>query len=512
MLCLSGYAQNIYVPLNNESRYQYDRIIYQKKNSHTAIKPYMLRIDKDKFQKDSALIIKKDTKGLGYLLNENLIEFKRNKSIISINPILNCFENPDVQNKVNLYYYSGGMSVGAIFNDKLSSRFRFFYSLSSFPDYISKKIDSTHIVPQYGSITDNKNNSYFFQSFCGDISYSPSEYFNFQVGKDKNFLGDGYRSLLLSDNSNSYPFFKATVDIWKIKYIVLYSILKDQNSDYNFKKLFRKYSTSHFLSWNLSSRINLNLFETVIWRDADSSGSRGFDVNYMNPIIFFRPVEFSLGSPDNVIMGGGFRVRFFNNSHFYNQFVLDEFKLLEIKAKNGWWGNKYGFQFGIKSFDIFKIEGLYLQTEYNFVRPFTYSHRNSMENYGNNMQALAHPLGANFAEAIIYLRYQKNRFYSSAKLIATEYGINKDSINVGQNIYLSYLSDVNEYGNSLLQGNKTRVVFIEAKTGWIINPEWNLVAELGIQNRNFLNDISNKNYIFVIFGLKTNLDNIYNEF
>lgn len=55
--------------------------------------------------------------------------------------------------------------------------------------------------------------------------------------------------------------------------------------------------------------------------------------------------------------------------------MLDEFKLHEVIAGNGWWGNKLAFQLGAKAFDLFNIRSLYVQTEFNFVRPYTYSHR-----------------------------------------------------------------------------------------------------------------------------------------
>ena len=40
------------------------------------------------------------------------------------------------------------------------------------------------------------------------IAYRPNKIFTFLGGYGKNFFGEGYRSLLLSDNASNYPFLK----------------------------------------------------------------------------------------------------------------------------------------------------------------------------------------------------------------------------------------------------------------------------------------------------------------
>lgn len=508
----SGFSQSSLSDLNFETRYFTEKDIYRSDHFHPAIKPYLTSELVATGIADTFKTLLKENSQTNYLFNENLFKISTGKFKLIINPLINFSIQHDFEENDTYSFTSSGFVTKCQFFDELSGSFRYIYTRADFPDYIYQKADSTGIVPQSGKADISSGGYFNYTNISGLLSWSPSKYINFQAGKDKNFIGDGYRSLLLSDNSNSYPFFKASVNIWKVKYFVMYSFLKDIDSDKDHFKLYNKYSTSHFLSWNLNRRINLSLFETVVWRGADSSGTRGFDINYLNPVIFFRPVEFSLGSPDNVIMGGGFRLKIMRNTHIYNQFILDEFKLNEVKADSGWWGNKYGFQFGLKSYDILKVKGLFLLAEYNFARPFTWSHRNSLENYGHYLQPLAHPLGANFQEGILILKYQKDRAYAFMKFIRAAYGTNQDSINVGQNIYQSYLENVNEYGNYLLQGNKTSISLIELRSGWIINPEWSLVGEIGIQSRKFSDEFTEKKYFFVFFGIKTSIENLYNEF
>ena len=117
--------------------------------------------------------------------------------------------------------------------------------------------------------------------------------------------------------------------------------------------------------------------------------------------------------------------------------MLDEFKLSEVKAGNGWWGNKQGIQAGMKYIDAFSIKNLDLQGELNYVRPFTYSHFDSVANYSNYNQPLAHPLGANFTEAIGIIRYQPlPKWNMEAKLIVFRQGIDTTNTDYGSNIFI----------------------------------------------------------------------------
>src|SRR6185369_7292398 len=106
-----------------------------------------------------------------------------------------------------------------------------------------------------------------------------------------------------------------------------------------------------------------------------------FEFGYLNPIIFYRSIELSNGSFDNSLAGLDAKVNVAKSFQFYGQFCLDEFLLSEIKKNRGWWANKWGIQIGAKYVDAFGIKNLDLQLEHNRVRPFTYSHTDSVANY-----------------------------------------------------------------------------------------------------------------------------------
>ncbi len=500
-------SQEIFVPLNNDVSIRYEESLYKQKNFHSAVKPYNYNEIKGLKSIDSALFIDKNGEFSNYILNKNLLGHSSNKFKYSVNPIINTLAGVSINEKSNISHTSIGASVSTNLGNKLYAQYNYQYNQSIFPQYLSNRIDTTKVAPHFTDGISKDGNVYAYNSFTGFLSYSPSNMINFQFGRDKNFWGDGYRSFFLSDNSAPLTFLKASVNVWKFKYIMLFSGMKDVNSDHPETGFEEKYSSAHFLSWNVTKRLNVNLFEAVVWRGEDTLGYRGYDVNYLNPIIFYRPVEFYVGSPDNMLMGLGFKYRIGENYNFYGQFVIDEFKLDHIKAKDGWMHNKYSIQLGLKSYKFLWIENLFFMAECNYVRPFMYSHRNSLENYGSYYQSLTHPIGSNFKEVVTVLRYSHKRLAVKAKLLASEYGSDADAVNYGQNMYRSYNDNSIEFGNVVGQGLNNKLLFGEFKVQYLLNPKNNINIEAGVQARYHNVDGNVSKNMYVVFGIKTNLYN-----
>lgn len=495
-------AQNSFLLLDKEQNLMYEADMISLSDSfHSSIYPRQIKTLGNYKAIQSSLQI--DKKAFGdYLFNRYPIEL--GKATTRIMPIFNLNLSKDFSDSPSPYTTGGGLLLHSDFGEKFSLEFSVYGAKERFGLEEQKQINRTSILPGIGEYNAQIGDTYSYTNWEGYIAYSPNRFFNLQIGKQKNFFGDGYRSLFLSGNSSSYPFAKAIVNLGKLQYIILYQFLKDVDTEVEIFPNEAKYSTSHLLSWNIGKRLNINLFETVIWRDMlGGDVKRGYDLNYLNPIIFLRPVEFSIGSPDNMIMGGGFRFRLFKNTNFYGQLVLDEFKLKEIMADNGWWANKYGVQMGLKIYDLFGIENLFVLGEYNTIRPYMYSHKNSMTNYGNMYQSLAHPLGANFKEFIALANYRKGRWQFQGKIALSQVGLDTDSLNKGQDIYKPYYLNIDEYGNFTTQGLLTKMVKAEVKVAYLINPLWNLKLETGIRFYSQSNEREEDEQSMIFISLKT---------
>ena len=232
----------------------------------------------------------------------------------------------------------------------------------------------------------------------GYVNINILKYINLSFGRDKFFIGNGQRSLFLSDNAAPYLFLRMNINVWRFNYQSIFAELTSQYLRGSDQLLPKKYMAVHHLSIQATHWLNLGLFESVVMQR-----SNHFELQYLNPIIFYRAVEHALGSPDNVMIGGDFKMNFINHLSVYGQFIFDEFNVKHVFKGDGWWGNKYGIQIGVKYIDI--VPNLDAQLEFNMVRPFTYTHSENI-NYTHYNQALAHPLGANFYEFILNVRYQ----------------------------------------------------------------------------------------------------------
>ncbi len=275
-----------------------------------------------------------------------------------------------------------------------------------------------------------------------------------------------------------------------------------------------KFCAIHYLSANIGRRLNIGFFESIMLAD-DSLGS-SFNVNYFNPVIFYRPLEYSISysRKGNALIGFLLKYKFTSNFHLYAQFILDEFRLRDFKSQNGEWTNKYGGQLGLKYFDVFDLENLSFQSEFNFARPFTYSHFNTNLNYSHYAQPLAHPLGTSFIENINIVRYKKNRWIADLKLIFARHGgeISGDSTNYGSDIFTPYNENYNETGNNIAQGNSADLRIFDFRLGYVINPKTNMKFEVGVLNRSFSNKNSHSDNKYIFFAFKTDLQNFYYDF
>lgn len=235
------------------------------------------------------------------------------------------------------------------------------------------------------------------------LSWDAHKYINITLGRGKNAFGEGHRSLFLSSEAYSYPYLRLSTTVWRIKYVNLFSMMSDiRRAGGDWRNFQRKFSSMHYLSWNATNRINLAVFEAIMWSMGDDPYPRGFDVNYLNPVLFYRPTEFRMGSPDNALLGFAVNVKAGRHVLFYGQMMLDEFLAEQVRGGYGWYANKQAGQVGVNAYEAFGVRGLQLRAEWNLIRPFMYTHSDTRQNYAHMGQPLAHPYGSNLQEVLAH--------------------------------------------------------------------------------------------------------------
>ena len=527
------YNSHLNIPFSHSLYTNFDDEMNQVgTNNHTASKPYTYA-EVGKYYNhqealDEILLSKKSWWGRK-LFNENLVQIQGENYWFTMNPIVDLRVGKSTPSTEKYTYNNTrGLQIQGGLGEQLTFTTTVFESQGFFPDYFNRyamsiKPDGGNpaIIPGIGIAKDFKTTQFDFPSADANITYTPSKFLNLQLGYSRNFIGDGYRSLLLADGASPYPFVKINTTFWKIKYTNTYMWLKDVRPQVTVDRTYAtKFMANHYLSWNVSNKLNIGFFESVIWTN---DNNRGFDANFVNPIIFYRSVEFSSSARSgNAVLGLTSKYKWNNQINFYAQFLLDEFSVGDVKSAEKSWKNKFGYQLGAKYFNAFHVKNLYLQAEYNHVRPYTYSHSNAITNYGHNNQNMGHIWGSNFNELTGIVRYTRKRLFAEAKVSAGVRGFDFDTatntLNFGSNIYKDYdLDRAFDKGVTVGQGNKTNILIADIQAGYLVNPHSNLKLFANVIYRDF-SPKTNTTTVFkettswFSIGLRADLFNWYYDF
>lgn len=527
------FKSHLNIPFSHSFYAQFDRALNQLgANNHTGSKPFTYTEVSKYYDLDGAYAgLYKNRSGWWgrKLWNENLVEFQGDGYWFTFNPIFDLRLGKNTPGDVKSTYvntrgiqFQGGIGRMVNFSSTI------FESQGRFADYYNQYIASLAaaggtpgIVPGIGIAKTFKTDSFDFPLAEAQVTFTPDSFFDLQLGYGRNFIGDGYRSLLMADGASPYPFFKINTKFWKFKYTNTYMWMRDVRPEVTEDRTYEtKYMANHYLSWNVTKRLNLGFFESVVW--ANTNG-RGFDANFINPIIFYRAVEFSSSARSgNALLGLTGKYKVNNRINLYGQFLLDEFSLNDVKEGNQSWKNKFGYQLGAKYFDALGVKNLLLQMEYNHVRPYVYAHSDPLTNYAHNNQGVGHMWGGNFREVIAVARYWNGRWFADAKLTLGTRGLDfdtfEDSFNYGGNIFKDYEEDRPYNTNVKIgQGNKTQILIADFQAGYLINPQTNLKLFASVIHRNFdpsqetLTAFSNATTWFQI-GLRSDIFNWYFDY
>jgi hypothetical protein len=466
--------------------------------------------------------------------HENLIIVNdtSDKFYLSIDPLLNFEFGMDMADTSGekLYKNTRGIILKGEIGEKLSFETSFYENQSTYPKYIDAYIASTddlfpqtanynyQVIPGQGRSKVFRKNGYDYAMASGYVSYSPNKIFNFQVGHGKHFVGEGYRSLLLSDNAFNYPYARITTKYKNIEYTNLYTSFMNLTdggvkTPPHVERLFQKKTGSfQMLSIDLLKRIQIGFFQGMIFKAADSTNKEHVSFNTFNPVIGVNTAVYGLDDDNNMLLGLTLKVKVTNSITLYGQCMLDE----RPSKSTGDVGNKYGYQIGLKYHDLFTIRNLHFQFEYNSVRPFAYAANNSFQSYTHYNQALAHPLGANFNEMVGFINYRIKDFFIQLKGNYAVKGNDFGGNNFGGNIFRSsgsvhVLQPQDKFQTT--GGLRTIITYQDVHIGYLINRASNLNVVVGVTNRvqSGTGKVSYNSQL-VYFGLRTSLANFYYDF
>ena len=481
-----------------------------EKTFPSCFKPCILPIQFTERDKSKSLLYRKLKKESLFIISDSASQFH-----VSIDPLMN-FEFGKDQARVythDLYVNTRGVLIRGSIGSKFAFESSVYENQSFLPKYLDTFARASQVIPGQGRWKDFKNGGFDYAMSSGYVSYSPNKHFNIQAGTGKHFVGDGYRSLLLSDNAFNYPYLRVTTTFGKFQYTNLYTSFMNiyDNTSHNPKGIERlyqkKFANFQFLSFNIHPRVQLGIFQALICQGADSTNRQHLDGWYYNPVIGLSAANYGFNNPNHLLMGSTLKIKVCRFFTLYGQYVVDD-----LGTSWNYVFNRQGFQGGAKFFDLFKIRNLYAQAEYNQVRPFVYSSPDPLQSYSHYNQPLADPLGANFKETILILNYRLKDFFIELKYNHAEIGADSAGHSYGQNMFVSNVLNYQPGKVQILQGLKTSLNVYEGKVGYLINPAYNLNLVAGIMIRNYKNVVTNDKTNYIYLGIRTSLTNIYTDF
>jgi hypothetical protein len=522
------YESGLNIPLSHEVYNRFTtRMDKIGTNAHTASKPYRyteVQPYYDFKEENEALFYDKKTWFGKKLFNENTFQIQGEDYWFTFDIAADLQVGRDFEESLTTY----NNTRAGIFQGGLGKRLNFYTviyeSQGKFAGYyndlaneLGREGSSQVLIPGRG-IGEPYRDGFDYPVVEGYLTYEASDFLDIQFGRGNNFIGDGYRSLFMSDNASPNAYVKMNTSFWKFKYTNTWSSLRNPNTLTDGGAFLTKYMATHYLSYNVNKRLNIGLFESVLF---ESEPNRGFDWNFINPILFYNMVEYTTGSRSGKsLIGLSYKYKWTDQINTYGQWLIDEFSLDDVTAGNNSWKNKFGFQLGVKYADAFKVDNLFFQLEYNQVRPYTYSHNTLNLHYTNDNQSMAHLWGANFRELLLISRYKKDRWYGHAKFIFGERGFetNADSDPFyGSDLLGDERLRIGDDGIEIGQGNKANSYYGELEVGFIMNPTTNLKVYLNLIHRKF--DIAQDNAInfdrnttWVNLGFRTDIFNWYYDY
>ena len=442
------------------------------------------------------------------LFADHLLNIKDEHSKIHVDPLFIFYGGKDLRDTSRFMQSqnSRGFLVRGDLGEKVSFSTSFIETQAYFPNYIDTFAQARGVIPGMirwkEFIPKTGKLGYDYGVAAGWINVKPTSWLQIQFGHDKNFIGDGYRSLLLSDNAFNYPFLRTSYTFFegKVRYTSVYAwmqTLERMPAKTTPEALFiRKGGVFHYLQVKLGKRIELGLFEgTIIKRFQNGEGVLPATVGHYFPLMGFNTIKEGFDAENNVVLGTNLSVKITDGIRFYGQFALDDPTT-----------NRLGYQAGIQLAEPFNIKRVFLTAEYNAVNPFTYSNENKRYNYTHNNQELAHPLGASFEEWVITCMYETRRLRFTNRTILAGRKTWSDE-GKGSNILLSENRAIDNKENTI-----SRLSFINPEINLKLNVKTNASIFGGLLARYYDNSVLTHETFYIYFGIRTSLYNQYLDF
>ncbi|MFO7878423.1 MAG: hypothetical protein ACQES0_00390 [Bacteroidota bacterium] len=437
---------------------------------------------------------------LNWLLNKPALQSTGENHHIVLNPAFN-FQAGTYQNG-NTWINTRGAEIHGNFSQKIRFHTSFFENQGRFPAYLNEYATNYGVLPGYARMKPYNESDWDYASAYGSIEIQPADFLNIRFGHDKPFIGEGHRSLFLSDATFQSLFLQTSLEFgnWRYTNLSMQWMNPNFNNPMGWENTQsiegnyqRKFSSYNMLEYRFSDNFRLGFIEAVLFDVIDQHSY--FNPHMLNPLPGIRATMLGTGSKDNIITGLDALLKR-KNSHYYLQFLIDNLQMSSLTYKNPY--NRFAWQIGAVFFDIMGIKNLHARAEHNYIRANTWASATPEVGWSHYNQPVAHPAGSNLAEFTGELQYRYKRFPMRTKISYMRRGKEQNEVLMPA----EYPTD-----GAFIAGPAEKFLYADTEMAFIINPAWHWLAFAGVTYRH-----SEDNLLWIRFGTRTNLNRLIRDF
>ncbi|NQX90735.1 MAG: hypothetical protein HRT74_01075 [Flavobacteriales bacterium] len=310
---------------------------------------------------------------------------------------------------IQLYNNTRGFRIAGQIGERVSFQSALFENQGFYPLYYKTRADSFLVIPGQGRWKDFENGGFDFSASTGKVAVDLGKGLQASVGHGKYFIGNGYRSMILSDFSFNAPYAELRWQSKNNKWLIVKSLMGLSTLDRLPlgevpESLFKRKSLSfHYVNYIPVKGVEIGLFESTVWKRFSEDGTEPMPWNAIASIPLSNTVINGFENNDHLTtVGLNVHLHFSEQLRLYGQVVTSNPS-----------ADEYAYQIGLISGQLpggFRIRG-----EYNFAIANTYQHP-STQDFTHNNDPLAHPLGNGFQEAIGIVDHRIKRWWSMWKV------------------------------------------------------------------------------------------------
>src|SRR5688572_20298537 len=152
-----------------------------------------------------------------YKTKAHLLEVDEKDFFLAVNPVFQGQISSESDNNGDaIFLNTKGVTLRGLIADRIGFSAYITDNQERAPTFVQNRVNQFLAVPGAGFYKPFKTTATDYIDARGSINFGVTKYIDVQFGYDKNTIGNGYRSLFLSDFANNYLFLKLNTRIWKI--------------------------------------------------------------------------------------------------------------------------------------------------------------------------------------------------------------------------------------------------------------------------------------------------------